>query len=214
MTSATNWAGHNYVYTYDAEGNRTRTTIDAKTTQSLTFNADNEITSSGYAYDKAGRRTADPSAGSAAWNDLGQAISQSSASGAGTTSYAGLGQDELITQSNAGTSYGYIYGRDTQAGIPSEEEVTASTTGTPTLINNDAFGQPIDFTEGTASQYVMYSGFGNMIGTIDSAGANTSTYHLDPYGALLSISSGGDTKASQPKSGLAPRTALGEGGKG
>lgn len=206
LTSATGWAGHNYVYTYDADGNRTKTTVDGTTTQTLTFNTDNEISSTGYSYDKAGRRTSDPTAGSTTWNSLGQAVTQKNGSASGGTSYAGTGQDQLLTQSNGSTTDSYVYGHSSQAGIPTEEEVTATGSSTPTLINNDANGEPIDFTEGTASQYVMYSGFGQMIGTVDSSGANTSTYHLDPYGALLSITAGGDTKTSQPASGVASKT--------
>lgn len=104
-------------------------------------------------------------------------------------------------------SYGYVYGRTNQAGIPRNEMVTSGS-GDPTLINHDAFGQAIDFVEGTSSQYVIYSGLGNMIGTVASNGATTSVYHNDPYGALLSVTTGPDIAASQPKSGVPTKETL------
>lgn len=202
LIKATNWAGHDYVYSYDKNGNRTATSVDGTTTQSLSFNADNQISSSGYAYDKAGRRTSDPNAGNATWDDLGRAVAQSKGSTSGTSTYAGANQDELIQQTKGSVTESFTYGRNSQAGIPTEEQVVESDADT-TIINNDAFGKPIDFVEPTASQFLMYDGMGNMIGTIDTAGSNTSTYHLDPYGALLSVSSGANTLASQPKNGVA-----------
>lgn len=190
LTSASNWAGHNYAYTYDAVGNRTSTKIDGKTTQSLAFTADNQISTAGFGYDKAGRRTADPKGGSTTWNDAGQSVAQTKGTTTGVLSYAGLGQDELVRQTSGSTVDTYVYGRDSQVGIPTME-LAAASGAIDTVIDNDAHGQPIDFQEGSSAQYVMYDGTGRMIGTVDAAGYNTSTYHVDPYGALLSISSGG-----------------------
>jgi YD repeat-containing protein len=62
LTSATNVGGHSYAYTYDADGNRTSAKKDGTTTQSLTFNSANQISTSGYTYDGAGNLTATPSA--------------------------------------------------------------------------------------------------------------------------------------------------------
>lgn len=190
LVTAKNWDGHTYQYSYDAEGNRAQTIVDGKVDQSLTFNSDNEITSAGYSYDKAGRRTADPLHGTTTWNDLGQAVTQTNSreSASGTSSYSGLGQNELITQTIGNTTASYVYGRGNQAGVPSEEQFTVPGGNGSTLVNNDAFGQAIDLTNGSDSEYLIYSGTGALIGTIGSDGHSSTDYKLDPYGAVMSLS--------------------------
>ena len=47
LTRASNRQGHSYAYTYDANGNRTSAKKDGATIQTLTYNADNQISSSG-----------------------------------------------------------------------------------------------------------------------------------------------------------------------
>ena len=62
LTRATNVAGHSDAYGYDADGNRTSVTTDGTTTQSLSYNSANQISSPGYSYDGAGNLTAAPGA--------------------------------------------------------------------------------------------------------------------------------------------------------
>lgn len=67
MTGVTQTGGTgdvNWAFTYDANGNRTAAheTGAATFDQTLTFNAANQITSSGYSYDEAGNLTASPGA--------------------------------------------------------------------------------------------------------------------------------------------------------
>lgn len=90
----------------------------------------------------------------------------------------------------------YTYGRDNQAGIPALEVATTTGAADPTIIDNDAAGRAIDYQEGAYAQFLMYDGLGRMIGTIDTTGYNDSTYHLDPYAALLSVTSGGTATAT------------------
>ncbi|GAA4424082.1 hypothetical protein GCM10023169_20460 [Georgenia halophila] len=59
-----------YAYAYDTRGNRTSQTVTtgtgagaSTTTQNLTYNPGNQITTAGYAYDGAGNQTTDPAAG-------------------------------------------------------------------------------------------------------------------------------------------------------
>lgn len=106
LTGVSNWAGHSWAYTYDANGNRTSVKKDGATVQTLTYNADNQISSSGYTYDKAGRRTGDPDEGSTTWNALGQSVSHTKGSNTGTYAYAGYGQDEIIQQKDKGLLHG------------------------------------------------------------------------------------------------------------
>ena len=54
---------YTYTYTYDADGNRLTAVVTGSTSSSLTltYNAGNQITSTGYSYDGAGNLTASPS---------------------------------------------------------------------------------------------------------------------------------------------------------
>lgn len=53
LTAATNYGGHDYVYAYDKNGNRTSAKVDGTTTQTRGYD-NNLITSTGYGYDAAG----------------------------------------------------------------------------------------------------------------------------------------------------------------
>ncbi len=113
LTQATNIGGHTYAYGYDADGNRTSVKKDGTTTQSLSYNSANQISSSGYSYDGAGNMTAAPGA-SYSYNAAEQ---MSSSTVNGTTSahvYAGIGQRELIS---AGSNQ-FVWGRTDQYGQP------------------------------------------------------------------------------------------------
>jgi YD repeat-containing protein len=91
LTNATNINGHTFAYTYDSDGNRTSVKTDGTTTQSLSYNSANQISSSGYSYDGAGNLTAAPAGNSYSYNAAEQ---MTSATVNGTTSahiYAGTG---------------------------------------------------------------------------------------------------------------------------
>ncbi|OMH24348.1 hypothetical protein BKD30_08795, partial [Tersicoccus phoenicis] len=73
-----------YTYTYDGRGNRLTSGRTGAGTQSLVFNAANQITTSGYGFDGQGNMTADP---------------------AGTYTYNGA--DQMIRVTKGGVNYTY-----------------------------------------------------------------------------------------------------------
>src|SRR5215204_2896892 len=73
-STTTGTGGKTYTYSYDARGNRL-TASDGTTSQSLTYNAGNQITSTGYTHDGAGNLTTDPTAGTLAYNGADQMVS-------------------------------------------------------------------------------------------------------------------------------------------
>ena len=205
LTAVTNWGGHSYAYAYDANGNRTSVTRDGATVQTLTYTADNTISTSGFAYDKAGRRTADPVEGTTGWNALGQSVTRTKAGSTQTSSYAGYGQDELIRQSNSSGVKTYVWGRSSQAGIPTMEYSMNTQDNSPSVVDNDANGMPINFLSGATSQYVVFDGLGRMWGTVGNTGDVTSKYVYDPYQQLTGITY--PAAASSPASSAAKSTS-------
>lgn len=116
LTDVTNYAGHTYHYAYDINGNRTSTSIDGVTGQTLTFNTgSNEITSTGYGYDAAGNLTTDPTAGAITYNTAGQMNTTPGA----TYTHAGTGHNEPTRITTSTSTFDYGYGRPTQDGVPS-----------------------------------------------------------------------------------------------
>ncbi len=198
LTSATNWNGKNYSYKYDRMGNRTQVTTNGQVTQSLTFNADNEITTPGYAYDKAGRRTQDKTGNSLiSYNSEGQAISQYTGGLINKMLYAGQGQDELVSQDDGKTKTQYVYGRADQAGVPQLEATDQLIT------DNDANGQPISVRQRGGNSlfltYYIYDGLGRMVGRVAGGGSSSGVGTLDapkwdPYGAVETAASSAPSK--------------------
>lgn len=215
LISATQWGGKTYDYTYDNRGNRTTSKVNGATQQSLSFNIDNQLSSTGFAYDKAGRRTSDPKAGTTTWNALNQATRQVQGAEVGDLSYAGLGQDELIRQTKGSEARTYIYGRTNKAGVPSQEYATK--TGVPSSItNNDQHGQPVFFQDEETQQFVMYDGLGRIAGTVNNLGQHTSKYSYDPYTDLIGLTfpasasaRTSDTAAASSASAGSPWTTIG-----
>lgn len=187
LTGVTNWGGHSYKYAYDANGNRTSVTRDGVVVQTLAYTADNAIGSAGFTYDKAGRRTADPVEGTTGWNALGQSVTRTKAGATQAMSYAGYGQDELIRQANSTGVKTFVWGRSSQAGIPTMEYSANTQDNSTSVIDNDANGMPINFLTGTTSQYPVFDGLGRMWGTVGHNGNVTANYSYDPYQQLTDI---------------------------
>lgn len=190
LTNVSAWGGHSWAYTYDANGNRTSVKKDGAVVQTLAYNADNQINSSGYAFDKAGRRTGDPDEGSTTWNALGQSVARAKGANKGSYAYAGYGKGELVQQKDKDSTKGYVWGRSSQAGIPTMEFSSSTTSGSATtssIIDNDDNGMPINMLSDKQSQYVVFDGLGRMWGTVSDNGQVTSTYEYDPYQQLTNI---------------------------
>jgi RHS repeat-associated protein len=184
LTQVTNYHGHTYAYGYDANGNRTTTTIDGTNTQSLTFNTGNQITNTGYHFNTAGQQNHAPDQGVLTYNAAGQMTSQDSSTTNTTYTWAGPGMDELLsTTVTGGDTYGYVYGRNDANGEPLIDSVTKNTT--TAYINHDPTGTPvsIDPAGGQPSYYVT-DGQGSIVALVGSDGTVTGTYTYDPYGTI------------------------------
>jgi RHS repeat-associated protein len=180
LTHATNVGGNTYDYAYDANGNRTSVITNGVTTQSLTFNSANQITTAGYAYDAAGNQTASP-AGAAAYNAAEQATQMSGTAYA----YAGADQTELLS---AG-SEGFVYGHDDQYSQPWLQSYTNSQTDV--YVERDAHGTPLGMRTSANDFTFVLDGIGSVVAVIAADGSVAARYVYDPFGVTLSATESG-----------------------
>lgn len=197
VTDVTNYGGHHYAYGYDANGNRTTRTVDGVLTQTLTVNAGNQITTTGYSYDMAGNQSADPTAGTLTYNTAGQMT----ASTGTTNTYAGPGHNELTHQNlPASVTYDYTYGRPSTAGVPTLDSLTKN--GATTYIDNDpTTGTPTGFYLPIGqADYLVTDGQGSTIAIIsaDTGGTLVATYSYDPYGLQTGSTGTGAAATTNP----------------
>lgn len=195
-----------YAYGYDAAGNRTSSSVTgtSPSSQSLTFNAGNQISSTGYAYDGSGNQTAQPGH-TAAFNGNGQQTSTVTGGTTTTYSYAGVDQNELLsqtTQTGGGPTYAYTYGRTDRNGLPiiQTETRTSGTSVATAYIAHDPTGVPvmIQTSTGTVALY-LYDGRNNPIGLLTDFNSTAYVYSFDPYGtATLTANSGGSGVSENP----------------
>jgi RHS repeat-associated protein len=195
VADATSWA-----YTYDSRGNRLTANATGATTssQTLTFNAGNQVTTAGYTFDGAGNMTADPD-GTYAYNGAEQMTTVTNGTGTFSYKYAGTSQAEVIQQQTATTTYKLVYGRTNPVGLPVIEQ--ANVGGVNAYVENDPVtGQPLLLrtSTGTVSLYV-YDGTGNPIALLRDIGNTAHTYVYDPYGLpTLYTNSGGSGTIQNP----------------
>ncbi|MDR6573328.1 RHS repeat-associated protein [Curtobacterium sp. 320] len=189
LTKATQAEGATNVtwaYTYDAAGNRltAKQTGVSTSSQTLTYNAVGQITSTGYAYDGVGNLTAAPGE-TFTYNDA-QQLTTSTKNGVTTRyEYAGADMNKLLKQStDGGAEYDYTYGTTDQNGVPVITSRTVAGTGTASVISDPTTGQPMDLqtTDGVTSMWVI-DGVGNPAAAIADTGNTAYTVSYDPYGA-------------------------------
>jgi RHS repeat-associated protein len=182
----------NWAFTYDANGNRltSNETGAATFSQTLTFNAANQITTSGYSYDGAGNLTASPGA-SYAYNGAEQ-MTSSTVNGVKTTyAYAGASQAELLSETTAGgPAYNYTYGRTDGTGVLEIDTETTNGTSTSRVLSDAVTGQALDLTNAAGSTAAfLVDGIGNQVGALTDTGTNAFQVSYDPYGTAT-VSSG------------------------
>ncbi|MEV7934054.1 RHS repeat-associated core domain-containing protein [Curtobacterium sp. NPDC089185] len=176
----TTWA-----YTYDVAGNRltAKASGDTTSSQTLTYNAVGQITTTGYGYDKVGNLTSAP--GQTFTYNGAQQLTSSTKDGVTTSyEYAGADMNKLLWQStDGGAEYGYTYGTTDQNGVPviAAREIIGS--GTASVISDPTTGQPLDLqtTDGTTSMWIV-DGAGNPAAAIADTGKTAYTVSYDPYG--------------------------------
>ncbi len=195
-------------YTYDAAGNRLTSAVTGTTpaSQTLTFNAADQIATTGYTYDGAGNLTKLGSGVGFGYNTAGQRVTATTTTGTPHTTYAyaGTSQAELLTQTTTGgNTYHYVYGRTDSNGQPVIETASLTNSAGTTVqayVAHDPTGQPVllQTSTGTVSMYV-YDARRNPVALITDSGAVAYHYAFDPYGtAGLTQNSGGNGVPQNP----------------
>jgi RHS repeat-associated protein len=181
LKKVTNDNGTTYSYSYDNDGN-----VEAGPVYgSLAYNTSNQITTSGFGYDGDGNLTTDPANGALTYNDAGQLISASNAAGGGSSggsesfSYAGAGQDQLLSD---GSATGITYGRAGQDGQPWIDSYTSG--GAANYIIRDQQGDPLGMVRGSTSYMFATDDVGSVTAIVDQCGCTDATYDYTPYGTI------------------------------
>lgn len=194
LLSATQSGGTNpstYTYTYDARGNRLTATVTGAgaSTQSLNFNAANQVTNTGFTYDGTGNLTADGS-GTYSYNGAQQMTTVANSGGSFTYKYAGTNQVEVLQQQSNDRNYKLVYGRTNQIGLPVVEQVQAG--DSLAYIENDPVtGEPLMLrsSSGIETLYV-YDGLGSPVAMLTDYATRAYAYTFDPFGTAV-LTAGG-----------------------
>ncbi|WP_165495204.1 RHS repeat-associated core domain-containing protein [Actinomadura roseirufa] len=174
LTKATAVNGHDYGYDYDpapSNGNRIGVTVDGTTTQTLTYNSANQITSSGYGYDAAGNQTASPTVPQMTYNAAQQMVTTKVGNTTTPHTYAGPDQTELVKTGDTAIVYG-----------ANATPISYTTGAATTYIVRDDSGTPLGAISGGATTAYATDGLGSITGTTNLAGAKTTGYAYTPYG--------------------------------
>jgi RHS repeat-associated protein len=180
-----------YNYTYDANGNRLTAVVTGAnpSSQTLTYNAANQITTTGYTYDGAGNLTANP-AGTYSYNGAEQMIQAVVGPTTTTYTYAGTGQTKVLSESTtSGNTYNLTYGRTDQQGNAIVEQYHVGLTA---YVESDPLtGAPLMLrtSSGIEALYVN-DGIDNPVGLLTDFNTNAFTLTYDPYGAA-NLTAGG-----------------------
>jgi len=201
-----------HTYAYDERGNRkTATASTPYSGQNYTYNAGNQNTSTGFAYDGTGNLTADPNGASFTYNGAQQMTKVTRYDGtAYNYTYAGASQVEALSMESSRGNYQYAYGREDQFGNPIIERVTKDG-GVGYVENDPVTGQALSLhTPGGMQSMYVYDGIGNPVALITNANTVATAYSYDPYGvAKLTTDSGGQGTPYNPyqfKTGIHDRT--------
>jgi len=179
----------NYAYEYDVRGNRTDADKSGTSTssQSLHFNAANQITDAGYAYDAAGNLTSTPTK-TFTYNAAEQMTSATIVATGKTTTYtyAGSAQNAVLSETTStGDDYDLVYGRADQNGQPTIAQYIVN--GDQSEVYSDPVtGQALMLTttSGTAAMYV-YDGFGSPTFLLTDFHTSAWNFAYDPYGSVF-----------------------------
>jgi RHS repeat-associated protein len=173
-----------YSYTYDTRGNRlTATGPDG--TQPRTYNAGNQTTSAGFSYDGSGNLITDPEAGDLTYT-AGDQLATAENDGVWEYTYAGVGNGELLAQTdpNGQDKYRYGYGRTNSVGKPIIEQVYHS--GSRAYLEHDANGTPLLIRSDSGNiddqSLYVYDNLGSPIALITQNNTVSDAWEYDPYG--------------------------------
>jgi len=200
-----------YAYAYDANGNRLTANVTGSTTssQTLTFNAANQITTAGYSYDGAGNLTAAPNA-TYTYNAAEQMTKAIVGSVTSTYTYAGSAQNAVLRETiSTGNTYKIAYGRTDQAGNPTIAQYGVGSL-TAYVESDPVTGQATMLhTSSDIAALYIYDGLGSPVALLTDFNSTSFQYQYDPYGLpTLQSSSGGNGVGQNPyafKSGIQDR---------
>ena len=186
-----------YTYGYDKNGNRTSAVVtgSSPSSQTLTYNAANQITTNGYTYDGTGNLTATPSQ-SFTYNEFQQMTSATTGGVTSTYTYTGAAENEVLSKTTPnGHTYNLIYGK---GGTIAEYQVVTSSTLSAEIYNDPTTAQPLMLTTSSdiACLYV-WDGLGDPVGLLVDYNGNAFSYSYDPYGAQALTAGGGGNGAGQ-----------------
>jgi len=183
-----------YNFGYDNNGNRTSSSVNGGPNPGYSYNAANELTTTGgttAGYDGAGNLTS-TSAGFAAGYDTANTTTSATnpTGGAGTPfSYADAGQTVRLTAGSTSFTQSVLGLASTAAG------------GTLTSYTRDPAGNLIAQRTGntpgqTTNSYYLRDSIGTVTGLTDASGNRQASYYYDPYGQLTNSS--GNAAAGNP----------------
>jgi RHS repeat-associated protein len=188
-------------YTYDSRGNRLTATATGGTTssQTLTYNAANEITTTGYTFDGAGNLTAAPG-WTYTYNAAEQMIAAKNTSTNVTTTYtyAGASQTQVLTEVNpAGSTYTITYGKADANGQPEIDQYKVNSAFS-SVYSDPVTGQStmLQTSSGIECMYV-FDGQGNPVGLLTDFATQGFNIAYDPYG-VGTFSGSGNGNSQNP----------------
>lgn len=187
LTKATSWNGKTYEYEYDTNGNRKTVKVDAATTQTLTFNSANQVTTGGNTYDNRGNQTklTAPALDPMGYNGADQMTSNR---GTTTTNYTYAGTDQVeMTRSG---DIALTYGTQDQYGMAWVQSWTKGVNPT-VYVERDGVGGALGLRIGTTDYTFVLDGIGSTVAVIAANNTVAATYKYDPYGVLTSSSETG-----------------------
>jgi RHS repeat-associated protein len=200
LTAAATSGGDSYAYTYDVDGNRTQAKKNGSVVQTRSFNNADQLSSTGYAYDKSGNLTNAPGGVAIGYNGSQQMTTRAGYSGDNTYTYAGTDQRELISQQiSGGSTWTNAYGRTDQNQLPLLDSIT-NANGISYLVHDDQ-GTPLAIKAHTGNySYYVLDGLGSPVAMVNTSGVVISTYAYDPYGQITAMNNitGNATTALQP----------------
>ncbi|WP_410809985.1 RHS repeat domain-containing protein [Micromonospora sp. 067-2] len=190
LTKATGIDGRTYDYAYDSNGNRTSEKVNGATTQTLTYNAGNQITSSGYSHDGAGNQLGGSALRDFEYNSAGQLVRGFTAGGAELGwAYNGPDQIELGWKGTPRFEYEYSFGRNDQNGQSVVQSYTVPGTYGRHYVERDQLGTPVGFRGRTGSTFhhyfYVFDGLGSVVALIRYDGTLSGSYTYDPYGKVI-----------------------------
>jgi RHS repeat-associated protein len=220
-----------YTYTYDSRGNRLTASGGTMTSQNLTVNPANQISSGEHTYDGAGNLTKDLY-GTYDYNGAGQMISvikddggssvskddgtnESAATTTASTAtiydytYAGSSQNEVLSQTTPNGTYNITYGRTDAHGQPIIEQYKKDNL-TAYVEHDPVTGEALMLRTSTGMQSLyVYDGTGNPTALLTSGAYTAFAYDYDPYGVRdITTDSGGNGTTQNPytfKAGIQDR---------